>query len=239
MTNPLIRKLERRDFLSEAEREVLEGAVARVKEIGADEDMVREGDRPTESTLLLEGFAARYKILASGKRQITAIHIGGDFIDLHSFLLHTMDHSILALTPCKIAVVPHGTLREITERHPHLTRLLWLSTLIDGAIHRQWLVSMGRLPALGQLAHLLCELLLRLQTVGQADGNGIRLPFTQPELGDVLGLSTVHVNRVIQELRNEGLITWRGDTVTITDWERLSEIAEFDPTYLNLEREPR
>ena len=123
MISRLIRKLERRDTLSDEEKQVLEGAVAWVKEARLDEDLVREGERPSESSLLLEGFAARYKLLRNGKRQITALHIPGDFVDLHSFLLKKMDHGVVALTPCRVGMVPHTTLREITETHLHLGRL--------------------------------------------------------------------------------------------------------------------
>ncbi len=218
---------------------MLEGAIARTVTYRADEDMVREGDRPTESKLLLEGFAARYKILHNGKRQITGIHVVGDFVDLHSFTLKVMDHAIAALSPCTVAVVPHEVLHRITEEHPHLTRLLWLNTVLDSAIHRQWLVVMGRQSALGQLAHLICELFLRLQAVEQTEGLSFRLPITQTEMGDALGLSTVHVNRTLQELRADGLLTWRGDKIEILDWGRLQEVAGFDPDYLNFVHEPR
>ena len=235
----LIRKLEQRDRLSDEERNVLDRAVARIREYAVDEDLVREGDRPTESTLLLDGFAARYKGLADGRRQITAIHIAGDFVDLHSFLLRRMDHGVVALSPCRTGAVPHEALREITERYPHLARLLWLSTLIDGAIHREWLVAMGRRPAVSQTAHLICELFLRLRAVGRTEGGSFRLPLTQAELGDTLGLSTVHVNRTLQELRAAGLVTWRDQIVTINDWDGLAAMAEFDPSFLHLESEPR
>ena len=239
MLQHLLMKLEQRDPLSGAERTALEAAVSRVREVKADDDIVSEGDRPSESSLLIDGFAARYKILTNGRRQITALHILGDFVDLHSFLLHKMDHGVVALTPCRLAVVPHDGLREITERHPHLARLLWLSTLVDGAIHREWLVAMGRRSAVGHMAHLICELFLRLQAVGRTDGETFQLPITQAELGDTIGVSTVHVNRVIQELRGEGLISWRGDRVTINDWDRLRQLADFDPTYLHLDHHPR
>jgi CRP-like cAMP-binding protein len=235
----LIRKLEQRDALSDEEKRALEGAVGRTREVQADEDIVREGDRPSDSTLLLEGFVARYKLLQNGKRQITALHVPGDFVDLHSFLLKTMDHSILALTPCRLVLFPHENLRRITETHPHLGRLLWLSTLIDGAIHREWLVAMGRRPAVNQIAHLICELFLRLQAVGLTKDKSFELPLTQTELSDALGLSTVHVNRIIQELRADGVVTWRGETIVIEDWPRLQQIAEFDPVFLVLDKEPR
>ncbi|MCB5174835.1 Crp/Fnr family transcriptional regulator [Microvirga lenta] len=239
LSHTLILKLERRDRLSPEEKQVLESAISRVSDIEVDEEFIREGDRPTDSKLLLEGFAARYKDLANGKRQITALHVPGDFVDLHSFLLKTMDHGIVALTPCRIASVPHTALRTITERHPHLTRLLWLNTLLDGAIHREWLVAMGRRTALGRMTHLFCELFLRLQIVGQTEGRSFKLPLTQAELGDTLGLSTVHINRILQELRANGLVAWRGPTLTILDWDRLMEAAEFDPAFLNLDLEPR
>lgn len=239
VTNALVRKLEQRDRLSEREKQALENAISRLRDFETDEDILREGDRPTESSLLLEGFAARYKILSNGRRQISAIHVSGDFVDLHSFLIKTMDHGVLALTRCRFAMVPHATLQTITEEYPHLTRLLWLSTLIDGAIHREWLTAMGRLSASANMAHFICELFLRLKMVGRADGNTIQLPLTQAELGDALGLSTVHVNRVLQELRRDGLIKWQGDSLTILDWNRLAMVGEFTPTYLNVQYENR
>lgn len=235
----LIRKYRTRDQLSDEEMLVLEEAIRSVREVGPDQDLVREGSRPAESILLLEGFAARYRDLANGKRQITAIHVSGDFVDLHSFLLRKMDHGVMTMTQCKIASVPHDRLRYITEKYPHLTRILWLSTLIDAAIHREWLVSMGRRSSVAHLAHLICELFVRLQNVDQTEGDSFRFPITQTELSDVLGLSTVHVNRSLQELRASGAVTWRGDLITINDWDKLQEIAEFDPAYLNATNEPR
>jgi len=239
MRNPLVLKLEQRDRLSDEEKAVLEGLPATLQTVDGREDIVREGDRPEVSRLLLEGFAVRYKLVSTGERQITAIHVRGDFVDLQSLLLRKMDHSVASLSPCKLALIPHQALQEVTERFPHLTRMLWLNTLIDGAIHREWLVAMGRRSAVGHTAHILCELYLRLKVVDATDGNAFQLPITQQELSDTLGLSAVHVNRVLQELRNDGLITWRGSTVTIEDWSGLSSLADFDPTYLNLQQDPR
>lgn len=240
MPKTLIRKLEQSDILSDEERSVLERSFTRIRDFKADEDIVREGDRPTESCIIVEGFAARYKLLPSGRRQISAIHISGDFVDLHSFLLKTMDHGVVTLSPSRAAFVPHAILSRITEQHPHLTRLLWLSTLIDAAIHRQWLTTMGRSSAVAQMAHLLCELHVRLNAVGLTNGMSFYLPITQEELGDALGLSTVHVNRVLTELKTGRLVQWAGGgAVTILDWERLREIAEFSPVYLSLQNERR
>jgi CRP-like cAMP-binding protein len=196
-------------------------------------------DRPAASTILIEGWAARSKTLEDGARQITSIHIPGDFVDLHGFLLHKMDHSVVALTPCRIAAVPHENLCWITETHPHLTRLLWLNTLVDAAIHRNWMVAMGRLPAASRMAQLVCELYVRLEAVDLAKDYEFEFPLTQPVVADALGLSLVHVARTLREIRGEGLISWRTGTVKILDWDRLVEFSQFDPTYLSLMQEPR
>lgn len=233
------RKLESRDVLSAEERDALLGRVGSEVSFKQGEDLVREGDRPDRSMLVIDGFTTRYRLLASGQRQITAIHMPGDFVDLHSLLLKEMDHSVGALSNCRVVTFPHKGLVEITEQFPHLTRLLWLSTVLDGAIHREWLVAMGRRSAAEQLAHLICELYLRMNLVGRAPEQRFQLPITQVELGDVLGLSAVHVNRVLQELRAEQLLTWQGDHIHIIDWPRLQRRAEFDPRYLHLVNEPR
>ncbi|HYE43426.1 MAG TPA: Crp/Fnr family transcriptional regulator [Caulobacteraceae bacterium] len=235
--NALIQKLERRARLLDEEKAFLADACQPPRKVSAGEDIIRPGDTPQASTLLIEGYTARYGTFDDGRRQLTALHIRGDFVDLHSFLLRTMDHGITALTPCTIAQVPHTTLKVITEQWPHLARVLWLDTLVDGAIHRQWLVSLGRRPALGRLAHLFCELSVRFSLVG-LDDRCFSFPLTQSTVGDMLGLSTVHVNRVAQELRAEGVITWRGGRVQIEDWAGLTRIAEFDPMYLQLASDP-
>ena len=234
----LVEKLSLRDRISPDEIEALQKALEPPKTVAAGSDIVREHSRPLHSTLLISGFSARYSTLEDGARQITEINVAGDFIDLHSLLMKQMDHGVVALTECVIAEAPHSGLIDITERHPHLTRLLWLDTIIDAAIHRQWLVAMGRRSGLGHLAHLVCELYLRLQAVGQTGDLTFDLPLTQAVLGDALGLSTVHVSRLISELRGEGVINWSGGQIDILDWRRLAEIAEFDPTYLRLQSDP-
>ena len=234
----LVEKLSLRDRISPEEIEALQKALEPPKTVAAGSDIVREHSRPLHSTLLISGFSARYSTLEDGARQITEINVAGDFIDLHSLLMKQMDHGVVALTECVIAEAPHSGLIDITERHPHLTRLLWLDTIIDAAVHRQWLVAMGRRSGLGHLAHLVCELYLRLQAVGQTGDMTFDLPLTQAVLGDALGLSTVHVSRLISELRGEGVINWSGGRIDILDWRRLAEIAEFDPTYLRLQSDP-
>jgi CRP-like cAMP-binding protein len=236
----LVRKLERRDTVSDEEKAALLNAAGVIETYPAGADLVREGDRPDRSMLVAQGFTTRYRLLADGTRQITAIHLPGDFVDLHSFLLKTMDHAVGALSPCRIVTFPHNNLKLITERYPHLTRMLWLMTLLDAAIHREWIVAMGRRSALEQMAHLLCEIFTRLNVVGLGDRDReLILPINQTELGDTLGLSTVHVNRTLQQLRGDNLISWQGQSVRILDWDRLVRVAQFDPAYLHLDAEPR
>ena len=235
----LINKFASRDGLTDEEKDVIAGLVDHVRTVPARQDIIAQQERVSSSTLLLDGLAARYKVLSDGRRQITSFHVPGDFVDLHGFLLHKLDHGVLAVSPCELAVVSHGPLMRITETQPHLTRLLWLDTLVDAAVHREWLVAMGQMDALGHSAHLLCEMYVRLKQAGRAQDHTFSLPITQEEFADALGVSSVHVNRSIQELRGMGLITWKGKIVTIHDWGRLVEVGEFDPTYLSLTHEPR
>lgn len=234
----LIEKLGRRDVLTPHEAAALRGVLGRPQSVAAGTDIVREGDRQDHSTLVVSGFAARYTTLADGGRQITELNVSGDFIDLHSFVMKQMDHGVVALTDCVIAQAPHAALRRLTEEHPHLTRLLWLDTVIDAAIHRQWIACMGRRTALAHLAHLVCELYKRLEVVRLAADCTFELPLSQAVLADVLGLSTVHVNRLIAELRSGGVLTWAQGRVEILDWDKLAELAEFDPAFLRLRSEP-
>lgn len=235
----LVHKLERRDAVSAHEKRVLERAVVRIDDHAARTDVIVEGVQQTESRLQLDGVSCRYKAMSDGRRQIMELHFGGDFVDLHSFPLKYLDHNVGAITRLSFAIVPHAALREITETEPHLTRLLWLTTMLDAAIHREWVVSAGRRTALARIAHLFCELSLRLEVVGLTDGNSYSLPLTQEDMADVCGLTPVHVNRILQELRATGAVEWQRGTVTIKDRPALEAIAEFDPAYLFLDFQPR
>jgi CRP-like cAMP-binding protein len=239
MANPLLTILELRDRLAPEEAAVVEGLVEKPVRVDAGEDLVRHGESPKHSTVMLSGLSARYNLLRDGKRQISAVHIAGDFIDLHSFLLDPMDHSVTALTDCDVVEVPHTVLREISETLPHLTRMFWLLTVIDAAIFRQWLVASGHLPAAGQIAHFFCEIYVRMTVVGLADGHAFDLPISQSDLGDAMGLSNVHVSRCLKALREDGVLQWDGKLAVIQDWQALKALAEFDPSYLNLARRRR
>jgi CRP-like cAMP-binding protein len=235
VVQPLFNKLLNYGELSSDEKQSLEDAVSSVREVLPDHDLVAEGTTPDYSCLLLSGFAGRYNISVEGKRQITALHVAGDFVDLHSFLMKPMDHSIGAIGTCRIATVSHAALARITENHPRLTRLLWLNTLIDAGTHRRWEFILGSLQGHQHLAHLVCEMYLRLAQIGKADKDGsFHLPLTQMILSECLALSPVHTNRVIQKLRGENAISWERDLITIKNWDRLVETGEFDPTYLRM-----
>lgn len=232
-------KLRARDDVSREEETAIRGAVSEYRDIPADVTFIHAGETLTHSTLLLDGLMARQKDLKDGRRQTTELHVAGDFADLHSFTLKRLDHEIRTLTACRVAVVSHTKVRELTEAHPHIGRMYWFGTNLDGAIHREWELSLGRRTAEERMAHLFCELHVRLGLVGLADAQSYSLPLTQTELGECLGLSTVHVNRTLMELRARNVVEFRNGRVTLTDPVRLREIAEFDPAYLYLEKRPR
>jgi CRP-like cAMP-binding protein len=235
LANPFIRKLEQLFPLTPEEKDLLQSSCSRTLEFRADEDIVREGEQPSDCNLLLQGMVFRYKVLEDGKRQIFSFHVPGDIFDAQSFLLETMDHCAATLTPCKIAVIPHETVRQITEKYPRVGHAIWKDTLVDAAIFREWIASIGRRSAYQRIAHIMCEMMVKLHTVGLADDHRrIEWPITQAELGDALGLSNVHVNRTLQELRKHGLITLKDSTLVVHDWEALQRTAMFAPLYLHL-----
>lgn len=236
--DPFISKLERRDDLSPVEREALRALPARLREVRAGRNVIGYAARVEVSCLLISGLCGRFSALASGARQYTEISVPGDFIDLHGLVMKHLDHGVHAFSDCQVLDVPHEALKTLTERHPHLARLLWLETVIDAAVHRQWLLALGRQNGPARLAHLICELYLRLEVVGLASDLRMDLPLTQQELGEVLGFSVVHANRTLQALRRRELITWRDQKVEILDWARLAQLAEFDPLYLRLQKQP-
>ena len=182
---------------------------------------------------------ARYKELREGGRQILALHVPGDFLDLHSFTQKRLDHNIMTLTPCSVATIPHRALDGLMARFPRLAYLLWFTTNLDAAIHREWMLSLGQRSSLSRAAHLFCELYCRMETVRLTEGNTYRLKITQGVLAECLGQTLVHINRVLRKLRERGLMTFKSGRVTIEDFDALAECAEFDPTYLSLERSPR
>jgi CRP-like cAMP-binding protein len=231
---PLIAALARRDVLSQDEREALTDLPWRLRRYRDGEEIIPEASRPTESCLLVDGLAARSRELSNGNRQLTAVHVPGDFVDLHGFFLKVMDHAVMALMPCTVAYVPHRDVQRLTGAMPHLSRMLSLTIAIDAAVQRNWIACMGRMEPMRHLAYLVCELYKRLEVVGLVEDGSFEFPLTQAEIADFVGLSIVHTNRTLQELRGTGLVTWQGNRISIRDWEGLAAMAEFDPTYLNL-----
>lgn len=234
-----IRKLRVRDDLSDAEEALLRAAVTDVFDVGKNQTFVKADTYLSTSNILLEGLVCRYRDMANGERQVTQIHVAGDFVDLHSFPLQRLDHSIMALAPSKVAIVPHDRLRAITENQPHLTRLLWFATTLDAAIHREWMVSIGRRTAISRVAHVLCELYVRMDLVGLTTEQTYPLPLTQVDLAECLGLTPVHVNRTLRALRQQKLVTFRSKTVTVHYFAGLEAVAQFNPNYLFVEKRPR
>ncbi|RJK99635.1 Crp/Fnr family transcriptional regulator [Paracoccus aestuarii] len=241
ITEYFIRFLQRRDTLAEQD-------LARLRRLRTEQvafapgEVIVPADRVARrSCMMLRGMSARSHQLVGRpeERVITALNVPGDFVDLHGFVLAGLEHSVIAVGHAEVEFIDHDELIEITENFPHLTRLLWMATLIDAAVHRQWLVAAASLRSSAHLAHLLCEIYTRLNAVGAASNNQFALPLLQRELADILGYSPIHVNRAVRDLRDRGLIRWSGADVTILDWKGLATLARFDPTYLDLERQSR
>lgn len=234
-----LKKLRARDNISAQEEQAVRALIGEVIDVPQDRTVVRHGEQLNHSMLLLSGWLARAKDLPSGQRQIAELHISGDFADLHGFTLKRLDHDVITMTRSRIALVSHDDLKELTERHAHLARMFWAMTNIDAAIQREWTLSLGRRSAISRMAHLICELNVRLGIVALSENNSFEFPLTQVEFGECLGLTSVHVNRTLQELRRRGLIELQSRRVTIFDLDGLKGVAQFDPAYLYLEKQPR
>ncbi len=234
--NPLIRKLDSIFTLTDDERQALVSLSMQVLALKENQDIVREGDRPSRSCLVLSGFACAYKLTAGGKRQIVSFTIPGDIPDLQSLHLKVLDTGVSTISPCTVGFIQHEHLHDLCERYSRITAAFWRETLVDAAIFREWVTNVGRREGYQRMAHILCELLVRLRAVGLAEDHTCDLPITQSEFADALGMTTVHVNRIMQQLRGAGLIQTQGMRLTIPDWERLKEAGEFDATYLHLKQ---
>ena len=232
----LLRKLNLRAPLGAAEREALLALPHRLETIEPSVYIVREGERPERSCLLLSGFAHRHKVTDEGVRQIVSVHVPGDFVDLQGAFLTVADHDVQALTRCDVAFIPREAVRSLVATHPQIAVALWIDTLVDGSIFREWIVNVGRRDARGRLAHILCEFARRLEAAGLASDYRYELPMTQEQLADATGLTPVHVNRVLKALEREGLIERERRFVRIPDWEKLRRAGGFSETYLHLDQ---
>ena len=218
--------------MSSEECLALDAAMSTTRTVESRRTIVDRGERVDVSTYLISGYICRYMDDRDGHRQLVALHIPGDFVDLHAFPLKRLDHDVATLGPVEIGIFEHRTLSRIGEERPHLIRMLWYATLLDAAMHREWIFRLGRLGATGRVAHFFCELEARLAMVGMSDGHRFALPLTQADLAEATGLTGVHVNRTLRRLREDGLMTFRNGEVTIDDPQRLARLAEFQPDYL-------
>lgn len=221
--------------LEPAERERLEAAISEIQTLEPRSTILRAGDRLEQSTLLLEGFMSRYIDDRNGLRQLVAVHVPGDFVDLHAYPLKELEHDVAAMTAATVAIVPHANLDAAIKDLPELTRKLWFATLVDAAIHRAWLFRLGRLDAVGRVAHFLCETNARLVSAGLSDGRRFALGITQTDVAEICGLTNVHVNRVMRHLREERFCVFRSSLVEILDPKQLAKRGQFDPYYLYIE----
>jgi CRP-like cAMP-binding protein len=232
----LIRKLETDAELSDEDKSAIARLPLHIKDLRAREDIVREGDHPGSCCLLIDGLLHRYKSLPDGSRVVLSYHIPGELPDLQSLFLRTMDHSLGAVTASQVAFIAHQTLHQLLRDRPSVSFAFWRQSLIDAAIFREWIVNLGARPARARLGHLICEFYERLQAVGLAKNGEFAFPITQAELGDAAGLSAVHINRSLQELRAEKLIATEARLMKILDLPRLKRVAGYESRYLHLHR---
>jgi CRP-like cAMP-binding protein len=233
-TAPLLRKLEALGPLSSAEKDAIAGLPMTLRRYAEKGVVVRQGDAPDAVYLLVDGCVFRFAVVATGKRQIMALHVPGALLNLQNLFLKELDHNIEALIPTTIAIIPKEAIRGLLKGQPQNAMRLWHQTFIDAAIFRKWLVGVGRRSAYARIAHLTCEFFARMTAAGLSRGMTCDFPLTQGELGDALGLSTVHINRTIKQLDRDGLLLVRANLLTIYDWPRLQVVADFDPAYLEL-----
>ena len=234
MLNPWVTKLEQSVALADADKALLDALIRRPRRYAAGEDIITVGEVPDQVNVVLDGWLCRYKMLKGGERQIVAVLLPGDFCDLTVFILKEMDHSIGAITDCTVAKIPRKDILEMLKDRPNLTTALWWSSLQDEAVLREWIVGLGRRGAYQRTAHLLYELYARMTSVGLKSDGVIELPLTQRDLSDMVGLTYVHLNRVLQTMRRQDLITIGHGSLSFQDPEKMRAAADFDSDYLHL-----
>ena len=230
---PMLLKFERRGRLADADRKALLALPHTVRRMAAGVHIIRDGDTPDSCSVLLSGFAFRHKITGRGGRQVIAIHMAGDYVDLQNCLLSVSDHNVQMLTDGDVAYVPKEAIRALAVERPAIGMAMWTDTMIDAAIFREWVVNVGRRDARSRIAHMLCEFSLRLEAAGLAKEHRYELPMTQEQLADAVGLTPVHVNRVLRQLGEEGLISRNKRSVVIDDWKRIRQVGDFNERYLH------
>ncbi|OAF10025.1 cyclic nucleotide-binding protein [Bradyrhizobium centrolobii] len=237
LTEPAIRRLNALRPLSAEASAALEQAILEgMQRAGSGEDLISEGDPVDSVRIVLSGWLSRYKTLEDGRRQIVNFVFPGETCDAHAFLLSVMDHSIATMTPVVYSEIKRARFESLVASDGSLAEAFWCETLLSNAIQREWAINLGRRVALERVAHLFCEIFERLRPVGMIDGNSCLMPVTQMDLADATGLSVVHLNRTLQELRATGLIVLRERTLTVSDLDALKDAALYSPSYLQLYR---
>jgi len=231
----LLRRLNTVSGLDDADIAAIRALPINVRHWEAGRTIVSDGERPTECCLVIEGFCIRAKTTASGQRQILSIHIPGEIPDLQSLHLHRMDHDLIAVAPSTLGFISHTSMRALTRSNPNVAEVLWRDTLIDSAIFREWIVNVGQRPAVNRLAHTVVELRRRLAVTGREAGDTFEMPLTQEQIGEALGITPVHANRIIRQLRDDGIVDISRGRVAVLDEAKLAELAQFDDRYLHLD----
>ena len=229
----LARKLGRLATLNRDDLSSLSSLQIQTEPVGRFKLLVREGDVPTRCCLLVRGYAARYKETFAGARQIVAFHMAGDLLDIQHLMLARADHSIEAITPAHVAWIAKSELLALASERPNIGMALWRDTLIDASIFREWVLNVGQRDGKSRVAHLLCEFVIRCEAAGLGDRHRFELPFTQAQIAEATGLTSVHVNRMLKCLDNDGAIERTRNQFSVLDWERLCAIADFDAAYLH------
>jgi len=229
----LLRRLNTVSGLDEADIAAIRALPINVRHWEAGRTIVSDGGRPTDCCLVIEGFCIRAKTTANGQRQILSIHIPGEIPDLQSLHLHRMDHDLIAVAPSTLGFISHASLRALTRANPNIAEVLWRDTLIDSAIFREWIVNVGQRPAVNRLAHTVVELRRRLAVTGREAGDTFEMPLTQEQISEALGITPVHANRIIRQLRDDGIVDISRGRVTVLDEAKLAELAQFDDRYLH------
>lgn len=237
MDGPLVRKLSGFVELSRRDALELEALCRPAQRLPARTRLIEEGERPQDLFLLLEGWACRLKILPNGSRQILGYLIPGDVCGIHAYILQQMDHAIDLLSVGRVVRIPPERMQAVLNDRPAVRRAFEWSTLVDIAVLRQWLISASRRSAQARMAHFFLEMWLRMRQVGLAEDGQFSFPLTQVYLGDTLGLTPIHVNRTLQQMRAEGIVSFARKRMTILDPDRLAELAQFEPGYLHIQRE--
>ncbi len=241
MTDPvsplalMVRKLEIHTPLQPDDRHALLSLPHTLRTYDPSAYLVREGDAPEQCAVLLSGFAFRQKLTGQGMRQIVSMHIPGDALDFQHLFLDIADHNVQTLTRADVATIPRTALRNLARSRSAIGNAIFVSTLVEGSISREWVLNVGRRDARSRLAHLLCEFAVRTDVLGLSGGQGYELPMSQEQLGDALGLTAVHVNRTIKSLEADGLISRNRRRISFPRWDALRDLADFSTRYLHLE----